>query len=174
LVAAGLVAGQPSIFGVSGYSGAGTTPSRKNDLQELKDNMMPYSLTNHIHEKEVGHHTKLSDGVAFMPHVGSWFQGISLTISVPLTKSMTAAEVKALYKQAYDHEALIEVINDIPEVRDIGGKHHVEVGGFTISPNGKRVVLVATIDNLLKGAATQCMQNANLVLGLNEFAGIQK
>lgn len=174
LVKSGLVNGQPSIFGVSGYSGAGTTPSRKNDPQELENNMMPYSLTNHIHEREVSHHTKLPLGVAFMPHVGSWFQGISLTLSVPLSKSMKSSEIKRLFLEQYENELLVEVVNEPPEVKAISGKHHVEIGGFTMSPDGKRVVFVVTIDNLLKGAATQCMQNMNLILGLNEYASIQK
>ena len=174
LVKNGLVKGQPTIFGISGYSGAGTTPSRKNDVQELKDNLMPYSLTGHIHEKEVSFHTKLPAGVAFIPHVASWFQGISLTISVPLTQQMKAADIKKLYHAHYDDEALVSVINDPPEVRDISGKPFVEVGGFTMSSSGDRVVFVVTIDNLLKGAATQCMQNMNLILGMAEYAGIQK
>ena len=174
LVKNNLLRGQPTIFGISGYSGAGTTPSRKNDIQELKDNLMPYSLTGHIHEKEVSFHTKLSEGVAFIPHVASWFQGISLTISVPLKKTMKASDIKMLYHSQYDDEALVSVINDPPEVRDISGKHIVEIGGFTMSSCGNRVVFVVTIDNLLKGAATQCMQNMNLILGMAEFAGIQK
>lgn len=174
LVKNGLVGGQPTIFGISGYSGAGTTPSRKNDVQELKDNIMPYSLTGHIHEKEVSFHTKIPSGVAFIPHVASWFQGISLTLSVPLAKPMKSSEIKKLFVEQYDHEALVEVINDPPEVKDVSGRHIVEIGGFTMSSGVDRVVFVVTIDNLLKGAATQCMQNMNLVLGMSEYAGIQK
>jgi N-acetyl-gamma-glutamylphosphate reductase len=57
-------------------------------------------------------------------------------------------------------------------VRDIANMHHVEIGGLTLSKDGHRVVIVATIDNLLKGAATQALQNVNLALGLNELEGI--
>lgn len=66
--------GQPTVFGVSGYSGAGTKPSPKNDVANLTNNIIPYSLTDHIHEKEISTH--LGADVAFIPHVAVWFQGI--------------------------------------------------------------------------------------------------
>jgi len=64
---------------------------------------------------------------------------------------------------------LIEVIENAPWVSHIAGKHGVQIGGFTLSENGKRLVVVATLDNLLKGAATQALQNINLALGLDEW-----
>ena len=68
--------GQPTTFGVSGYSGAGTKPSPKNDVQFLTNNLIPYSLTDHIHEREIS--TQLGTNIAFIPHVAVWFQGISV------------------------------------------------------------------------------------------------
>ncbi|KAI8929282.1 Aspartate/glutamate/uridylate kinase [Entophlyctis helioformis] len=175
LVQAGLVTGLPTVFGVSGYSGAGTTPSRKNDPNELADNLMPYALVGHLHEREVSRF--LGREIAFMPHVGQFFQGISLTVSVPLCRSMSAAEVQQVFAAAYEGERLVHVLGHgvVPEVRDIAGKHHVAVGGFAVQGGDghqPRAVVVATIDNLLKGAATQALQNTNLALGLDEFAGI--
>ena len=79
-----LVAGLPVVFGVSGYSGAGTKPSPKNDVENLNNNLIPYALTDHIHEREIS--KRLGQQVAFIPHVGQWFQGISLTVSIPLKK----------------------------------------------------------------------------------------
>ena len=174
LVSNKLISSQPTVFGISGYSGAGTNPSRKNDVDVLKDNLIPYSLTGHIHEGEITHHTKLSSigGVAFLPHVGSWFQGITLTFSVPLNKNETPERIHQLFLKQYENEPLVKVLDTIPEVRDISGKHHVEIGGFKMATSGNRVSFVVTIDNLLKGAATQCLQNINLVLGLKETAGI--
>ncbi|KAJ3045953.1 hypothetical protein HDV00_006219 [Rhizophlyctis rosea] len=172
LALAGLTEGIPTIFGVSGYSGAGTKPSPNNDINNLRDNLIPYALTDHIHEREVSRH--LGTQVAFIPHVGQFFQGISLTVSIPLTKSLSATEIQKIYKEKYAGEALVKVLEEgqIPKVKDIAGKHHVEIGGFKVHSGGKRVVVVATIDNLLKGAATQALQNINLALGLEEFAGI--
>jgi N-acetyl-gamma-glutamyl-phosphate reductase/acetylglutamate kinase len=69
--------GQPTVFGVSGYSGAGTKPSPKNNVENLTNNIIPYSLTDHIHEREIS--TQLGESVAFIPHVAVWFQGISVS-----------------------------------------------------------------------------------------------
>ena len=69
--------GIPTVFGVSGYSGAGTKPSPKNDVENLSDNIVPYSLTDHIHEREIS--TQLGHPVAFIPHVAVWFQGIHVS-----------------------------------------------------------------------------------------------
>ncbi|KAK9447429.1 Aspartate/glutamate/uridylate kinase [Limtongia smithiae] len=164
------VEGQPNIFGVSGYSGAGTKPSPKNDINQLSDNLMPYALTDHIHEREVSAHTGTT--VSFIPHVGQWFQGITLTISVPLSKKLTAGDIKTLYEEKYAGEPLIKITPEIPLVKAISGKHGVIVGGFAVHSSQPRAVVISTIDNLLKGAATQCLQNINLTLGYDEFAGI--
>ena len=148
----------PTIFGISGYSGAGTKPSPKNDPTRLKDNLIPYSLTGHIHEREVS--AKLGVQVGFMPHVASWFQGITLTVSIPLAPwtKLDHDSLSSHFKEFYRGEKLIEILDDIPEVRDISGKHGVRLGGFVVSKDGKRAVIVSNIDNLLKGAATQAVQ----------------
>lgn len=161
---------QPTIFGVSGYSGAGTKPSPKNDIENLRDNLIPYSLTDHIHEREVSR--QLNTQVAFTPHVAQWFQGISHTISIPLKTKLSARDIRNLYQDRYAGEKLIHVTGEAPLVKDISGKHGVVVGGFGVSSRQDRVVVVATIDNLLKGAATQCLQNINLAMGYGEYDGI--
>lgn len=164
---------KPNIFGVSGYSGAGTKPSNKNDPKFLKDNMIPYALTDHIHEREVGFH--IGNPVSFMPHVGSWFQGIAMTINIPLKENhgLTIEKVKEIYNEFYKGEKLVKILGDeIPLVRDISGKHGCNIGGFKISEAGDRLVVVGCIDNLLKGASTQCLQNMNLALGYDEYEGI--
>lgn len=162
--------GQPTVFGVSGYSGAGTKPSPKNDLKVLSNNLVPYSLTDHIHEREVSR--QLGTQIALTPHVAQWFQGITHTVSIPLKDKLTSREIRNLYQDRYAGEKLIHVTGEAPFVRDISGKHSVVVGGFGVSSRQDRVVVVATIDNLLKGAATQCLQNINLALGYNEYEGI--
>ncbi|MCJ1476197.1 Protein arg-6, mitochondrial [Lambiella insularis] len=162
--------GQPTVFGVSGYSGAGTKPSPKNDVANLTNNLIPYSLTDHIHEREIS--TQLGQSVAFIPHVAVWFQGIHHTISIPLSQTMTSRDIRNLYQERYAGEKLVKVVGEAPLVKAISGKHGLEVGGFGVHSSGKRVVVVATIDNLLKGAATQCLQNMNLALGYGEYEGI--
>lgn len=165
-----VLAGPPQCFGVSGWSGAGTTPSDKNNPQLLADNLMPYALTNHVHEREVT--AQLGFPVEFMPHVAPHFRGITLTINLWLSQPLSVEQVKARYLASYQQEPLVEVVDQAPWVSRIAGRNGVQIGGFTLAPGGKRVVVVATIDNLLKGAATQALQNLNLALGLDELTAI--
>jgi N-acetyl-gamma-glutamyl-phosphate reductase len=164
------LAAPPACFGVSGYSGAGTSPSDRNDPEKLRDNLMPYSLTGHVHEREVTKH--LGIPVEFVPHVAPHFRGITMTVNLWLDRALDESVVKRKYRDFYRGERLIHVIDEAPWVSNIANKHYVEIGGFGVAPGGKRVVMVSTLDNLLKGAATQAMQNLNLALGLFEFAGI--
>ncbi|MEW5847765.1 MAG: N-acetyl-gamma-glutamyl-phosphate reductase [Myxococcota bacterium] len=165
-----LLAETPHVFGVSGYSGAGTTPSDKNDPEKLKDNLMPYSLVDHTHEREVTRH--LGHPIHFMPHVASHFRGITLTISTVLRRGLTADELHELFSDAYRNEPLVQVVKDTPWVSRAAGRHDVTVGGFTADAARGRAVVVVTLDNLLKGAATQALQNLNLALGVDELTGI--
>lgn len=160
----------PQCFGVSGYSGAGTTPSDRNDPEKLRDNLMPYSLVGHIHEHEVGR--QLGQPVEFVPAVAPHFRGISMTVNAHLSRRWELGQVRDLFRRHYDDEPLVEVLDEVPWVSRIAGRHGAEVGGFALSGDGRRLVLVATLDNLLKGAATQALQNLNLAFGLDEFAGI--
>ncbi len=166
----GDLAAPPACFGVSGYSGAGTTPSDKNDVDKLRDNLMPYALTGHVHEREVSEQLGLP--VEFMPHVAPHFRGITLTANLWLQQPMTREAIRERYARRYAGEALIRLVDDAPWVSRIACRHHCEIGGFALAPGGKRVVVVATLDNLLKGAATQALQNLNLALGFDELAGV--
>lgn len=166
----GLLAGPVQCFGVSGYSGAGTSPSDKNDPEKLRDNLMPYALTGHIHEREVTR--QLGHPVEFMPHVAPHFRGLTITANLHLAEATTLDAVRARYREAYAAEPLVRVLDDAPWVSRIAGRHHVDIGGFALSEDGRRLVVVSTEDNLLKGAATQALQNLNLAFGLDEMAGI--
>jgi len=110
--------------------------------------------------------------VGFIPHVAVWFQGIHHTINIPLNKEMKSRDIRNLYQDRYAGEKLIKIVGEAPLVKNISGKHGMEIGGFGVHSSGKRVVVCATIDNLLKGAATQCLQNMNLALGYGEYDGI--
>ena len=167
----GRLEGTPSVFGVSGFSGAGKKPSPKNDPERLRDNLMPYALVDHVHEREVSHH--IGRQIRFLPHVAPFFRGISLSVSLTLAEPGGAAEVFALYEAYYADAPLVEIRRDIPEVREARGRHGVIIGGFAISEHDPRQLsLVCVLDNLLKGAATQAVQNLNLAFGLDELAGI--
>lgn len=166
--------GPVNVFGVSGYSGAGTTPSPKNDPEVLKDNLYPYSLTDHMHEREVARQLDLNGDTRlfFMPHVAPFFRGVTCTTSLAFAAPHTLDEITALYEKTYRDEPLVKLSKDPPLVRDIMNQHHVAIGGVTVSKDGKHAVVVSTIDNLLGGAATQAVRNLNLALGLPELTGI--
>jgi N-acetyl-gamma-glutamyl-phosphate reductase len=163
--------GLPAAFGVSGYSGAGKAPSRKNDPDVLKDNLLPYTLTDHIHEKEIAHH--LGRDVRFLPHVAPFFRGISLTISAELKKAQTPEQLVKSYQQFYAGSPLVTVQSEIPEVAEIRGRHGLILGGFSVSEvRPRRIAFVCVLDNLLKGAASQAVQNLNLAFGLDSMTGL--
>jgi len=163
--------GPPSIFGVSGFSGAGRKPSANNDPQRLKDNLLPYKLSGHVHEKEVSH--QLAGEVRFMPHVAAFFRGISLTVSVQLRSPVDVASLLARYLRYYENEPCVRVQEAIPEVREVQNTPGCLIGGFTVDERDARhVTLVVVLDNLLKGAASQAVQNINLALGLDEREGV--
>ena len=166
------IAGMPHVFGVSGYSGAGKAPSPKNDPDALRDNLLPYKLVDHIHEREVSVH--IGRDIRFLPHVAPFFRGITLSVSVELETASAAADLVQLYSAFYAGKPLIEIRAAIPEVREVRGTHGVIIGGFSVSEyDARRVTLVAVLDNLLKGAATQAVQNLNLAFGLDGLTGIQ-
>ena len=157
-------------YGVSGWSGAGTSPSDKNDPDKLRDNLMPYALVDHLHEREVTR--QLAHPVEFMPHVAAHFRGITLTANLHLSRPFGRDEVLARFHQRYAGEPLVDVVDAPPWVSRTAGRHGAQVGGFTLSADGCRLVVVATLDNLFKGAATQALQNLNLAFGLDETCGI--
>lgn len=164
------LSGPAHLFGVSGYSGAGTTPSRKNDLEALKDNLMPYMLAGHVHEREMSRH--LGRDVRFSPHVAAFFRGIVMTAQLEFADPATEADLRAAYANAYEGEPLIRLTDAIPEIIDGANNPGAVLGGLTVSDDGRRAVIVCALDNLLKGAAVQAMQNLALALDLPEFDGL--
>ena len=164
---------RPLIFGVSGFSGAGKTPSPKNDPNVLRDNLIPYAPSGHMHEKEVSH--QLQTEVRFMPHVAAFFRGISLTIAFELDHATSVDSLEQFFHQAYAGEARVKVQRESPQVSAVQGKADVLIGGFDVDARNPAMgSLVVVLDNLLKGAASQALQNLNLALGLDENAGINQ
>ncbi|GAB4194593.1 MAG: N-acetyl-gamma-glutamyl-phosphate reductase [Wenzhouxiangellaceae bacterium] len=164
-----LLGGVPSVFGVSGYSGAGSTPSPRNNPQRLADNLLPYQLTGHAHQVELGR--MLGRDVALMPHVASFFRGLLVTAAFDVTSG--DVDANAALAAAYADEPLITLSAEPAEPGSMAGKQGALVGPAALDPRtGRRLVVTAALDNLLKGAAVQALQNLNLALGFDELTGV--
>lgn len=162
----------PTVFGISGYSGAGTvagpaaadgrpTTAAKVTPESLGHGIRPYALTNHIHEREAGHHLSRllpdpSGGmkVAFIPNVAPWFSGIISVLSMPLHGRVTAKEVQELYEERYKGEKLVTIKKEPPSLADIEGHHGWTVGGFQVHSDGDRAVVVVGFSYF--GTTIQC------------------
>ncbi|KAG5640951.1 hypothetical protein DXG03_006540 [Asterophora parasitica] len=149
----------PTVFGLSGYSGAGTIPATDPDgrptsspkvtPESLKGGVKPYSLTDHIHEREAAFHLSQllvqSGGplkIAFVPAVAPWFSGILSTASIPLNGKLTARNVVELFEEKYQGDKLVRIIKEVPQLHDIENKHTWTAGGFQVHSEGDRVVVV--------------------------------
>lgn len=167
----GLWAGPVQLFGISGWSGAGTTPSRKNDLTALSENIIPYAMTGHAHEAEIIAHSGSKAG--FTPSVASFFRGLTVLASGYLTTSMKSQKLGQLYSKHYGKERFIGLTTEPAEPAMAAGSHHCFISLPQIDEDSGRVVISAALDNLLKGAASQAIQNMNLALGFPEELGLK-
>ena len=161
---------QVSMMGFSGFSGAGSTPNNKNNRERLKDNILAYSLVNHTHEKEVKKHCYQQ--LSFTPHVADFFRGILITAHIQLFKPMTEDALLTHYQEFYKNKPLIHIDRSVPLITDAVGKHIACLGGFVLDDSKMQLRLCCSLDNLLKGAATQVIQNLNYACQLNETLGI--
>ena len=161
----GQIKNQAHCFGISGFSGAGTTPSANNDPENLNDNILPYGLIEHIHEKEVSY--QLQQAISFSPHVASFFRGINMTVQIELLEPSIDTAIIELYHQYFKNEKFIKVQAGIPNVQQVNHSPYCYVGGFKLSADGKRLTIVSSLDNLLKGAASQALQNIALACELD-------
>ncbi|MDB4591845.1 N-acetyl-gamma-glutamyl-phosphate reductase [Gammaproteobacteria bacterium] len=157
--------------GISGFSGAGSSPSDKNDSKNLANNIIPYKLTNHIHEREVRVHGYSK--TFFSPHVANFFRGILITSHIQISKEIELIELIKLYKDYYKEKKLVSVIEAEPMINNVAKTHQAIIGGFSIDKSKRNITICCVIDNLLKGAATQAIQNLNISCNLNNLTGIK-
>ncbi len=157
-------AGRVSVFGLSGFSGAGTTITSRNDPERLERNVIPYGFGGHGHEVEIARATGLE--LTFAPHIAGFFRGLLVTSVVPLKEDMSIAAVEAIYRAFYEAAASVRIVRDPPEITDVAHGDGCFIGGFAV-PTGSAVLTVTSaLDNLRKGAATQALENIVLALGL--------
>jgi N-acetyl-gamma-glutamyl-phosphate reductase len=163
--------GHANLFGISGYSGAGASPNQRNDLDALKDNVLPYSLVSHLHEQEVKRHCYRN--VLFTPHVGNFFRGIMITGNFITSKPLNANEAYTLFDDFYKNNKLISIQENLPNLQEVVSTSLVKIGGFETDTDNNRLTFCCVLDNLLKGAATQTVQNLNSVFGWEDNLGIE-
>ena len=162
--------GPANLFGISGYSGAGASPNPRNNKDFLKENIIPYALASHLHEKEAKAHSYSQ--IFFTPHVGDFFRGIAITGNFTLLEPMTSKNAIEVFQNFYQDKKLINIQNDVPTLQAIKGSSEAIIGGFEVDASVNRLTFCCVLDNLLKGAATQAIQNLNSAFGWNDNLGI--
>lgn len=159
----------------SGVSGAGKEPTAKTHFVSVADNLSAYAVFNHRHMGEMVEQLGLgADELTFTPHLLPIPRGILSTIYVHLNRSMTPLEVESCFRNFYSGKRWVRVFQTpkLPQVQFSLHTNYCDLG-FALAENGKRLVLISCIDNLLKGAAGQAVQNMNLMYGWNEEEGLQ-
>jgi N-acetyl-gamma-glutamyl-phosphate reductase len=174
LVEAGLVDGPIAVDGKSGVSGAGKTPSEKTHLPELHGGVTPYSVTGHRHiaeiEQALGAAARAEQRVTFTPHLLPTSRGLLVTAYVRLQAPCGQAELDELYVGRYRGERFVRV-GGTPAPQRLAGSNVCHVAAVA-DERTSSVIVTSALDNLVKGAAGQAIQNANLMLGLDEAAGL--
>ena len=159
----------------SGVSGAGKSPSAKTHFVEVNGDFAAYSVFGHRHTGEMLEQLGL-DGASlqFTPHLLPIPRGILSTIYVKLVKPVRADELDQTLREFYVGKPWVRVFGaaKLPQIKFSLNTNYCDIG-FSLSPDGTRAVLVSCIDNLLKGAAGQAVQNMNLMFGFDEKAGLQ-
>lgn len=159
----------------SGASGAGKEPTAKTHFVSVADNLSAYSLFNHRHVGEMVEQLALNDAeLTFTPHLLPIPRGILSTIYVYLSRETTSAEVESCFKHFYSGKRWVRVFPTpkLPQVQFSLHTNYCDVG-FCLAEDERRLVLISCLDNLLKGAAGQAVQNMNLMYGWAEDEGLQ-
>ena len=162
----------------SGTSGAGRGAKVQNLFCEVNENMKAYGVTTHRHTPEIEEQLGYAAGkpvmINFTPHLVPMNRGILATEYASLTEDVTAEEVKKIYQKYYGEEYFIRLLEPgvCPETKWVEGSNYVDIG-FQIDVRTKRIVMMGAIDNLVKGAAGQAVQNMNLMFGLPEQEGLK-
>jgi N-acetyl-gamma-glutamyl-phosphate reductase len=161
----------------SGTSGAGRGAKTANLFCEVNENMKAYGVTTHRHTPEIEEQLGYASGkkvvLNFTPHLVPMNRGILVTEYADLKKDISAQEIQEIYNSYYGKETFIRVLGDgaYPETKWVEGSNYADIG-FQIDKRTGRIIMMGAIDNLVKGAAGQAVQNMNLVFGLKEEEGL--
>jgi len=159
----------------SGISGAGVEPSAVSHYPNMAENIQAYKLTNHRHRAEIFQELTRLDGglksISFTPHVIPSVRGILTTAHIFVKKELSEEDVSKIYSDFYKNRPFIRLIKGIPMLGNVRGSNFCDIG-FEIDKGNGRIVVISAIDNLVKGASGQAIQNMNLMFGLPETTGL--
>jgi N-acetyl-gamma-glutamyl-phosphate reductase len=163
------------INSLSGVSGAGRKASVDLSFTEVNENIRAYKITGHQHVPEIKTVLQRSTGqtpvFSFVPHLIPITRGIYTTIHCPLRHTYDLSNLKELYYTYYGTAPFIRVADRIPQIQSVVYTNYCDIY-FTIQPETNQLIIISVIDNLVKGAAGQAIQNMNIMFGLNETTGL--
>jgi len=178
LLSAGAVSSQGIVIdSKSGVSGAGRSPSPGTIYPETTDGIRAYGVLSHRHTPEIAEHLSRAAGetadVTFTPHLMPAIRGILSTIYARTTSPMKTEDILDIFQSAYAGEPFVRVLGPwtLPDTRWVRGSNYIDIGAL-VDSSGSRAIIVTAIDNLVKGASGQAIQNMNLLLGLSEDTGL--
>ncbi|MFL0250814.1 N-acetyl-gamma-glutamyl-phosphate reductase [Clostridium neuense] len=160
----------------SGVTGSGRKASIGNLYVECNESVKAYGVTTHRHTPEIeqtlSYVAKDNINLVFTPHLIPMDRGILSTCYGSLKKEITLNDVYSLYKEFYKNEPFIRILDELPETRWVKGSNYCDIG-IRIDKRTNKIVILAAIDNLMKGAAGQAVQNMNIMYGLDEKTGLE-
>lgn len=163
------------INALSGVSGAGRSASLELSFSEINENIRAYKIGTHQHIPEIqsvlGQATGQNISVCFVPHLVPLNRGIYTTIYVRLQTHLTEAELFEIYQEYYEHTPFVRTKKEIPQIKNVLYTNYCDIG-VTIEQRTNRLIIISVIDNLIKGAAGQAVQNMNIMFGLPEEKGL--
>ena len=159
----------------SGITGAGINPSLVSHYPNMAENVQAYKLTTHRHAAEFVQELNRLDNsltnISFTPHVVPSIRGILTTAHVFTKEKMDLDDVKALYMDMYGDKPFVRVLEGSPSLGAVRGSNFCDIG-FEVDEMNNRIVVVSAIDNLVKGASGQAIQNMNMMCGFDETTGL--
>ena len=173
LMKSGLVCPEVFVDGKSGTSGAGMKPSERLHHPVCGESVIPYKIGTHRHQPEIemaaGMYSGTEPRVTFVPHLVPIVRGIISSCYFRTKRDVSQEEIDEIFTKTYGNERFIDYVEN-PSIRAVVGSNHAQVGARALGENG--IVAFGTLDNLVKGASGQAIQNMNLMLGLPEADGL--
>jgi N-acetyl-gamma-glutamyl-phosphate reductase len=158
----------------SGITGAGRKADLSLNYTAINSNLYAYKIFKHQHQPEIAQ--TLSDlagkpmELVFTPHVVPLEQGILATVYADMLAPLTRQEIVKMYQDFYNNEFFVRVMAEgLPKLKDVVNTNFCDIG---LEVQGKKIIIIATIDNLMRGASSQAVQNMNIILGLDERTGL--